>query len=205
MICGIVIKEKDLPKLKNTGAKDSKLLTPKQREKICKEIEKVIDNSKIIIVPPNEIDSAVLSNDGMNLNWLEAHKTAEILNELKPDVAYIDCPSPNIEKYTGYLQKLLRHKIKLLVSHKAERFYPVGAASILAKCRRDAEIVKIQKMMPELIGSGYPSDPTTKKFIAKYYKVYPEIMRKSWSTYQNLIKKGEQQGLDRFSSHEKSK
>ena len=194
-----MVKEEDIPKLKTIGVKDSKLLAPKQREKICKEIEKIVDDSKIILVSPQEIDAAVLSNDGMNLNWLEAHKTAEILNALKPDIAYIDCPSPNIEKYKGYLKKLLAHKIRLIVEHKADLHHlPVSAASVLAKCTRDAEIAKIQKMMPEGIGSGYASDPLTKAFIAKYYRVYPEIMRKSWSTYQNLIKKEEQKGLKDF-------
>ena len=34
VLAGIVIEEKELPKLKEMGVKDSKLLTPKQRELI---------------------------------------------------------------------------------------------------------------------------------------------------------------------------
>ena len=51
IMVGILIDEKDLPKLKTLGVKDSKLLTPNQREKICKEIVKIVKDYKIIRIP----------------------------------------------------------------------------------------------------------------------------------------------------------
>ncbi len=40
------------------------------------------------------------------------------------------------------------------------------------------------------MGSGYPSDPKTKKFLEKFtYDEMPDIVRKSWKTVQNIKKK----------------
>jgi len=97
IIVGYMIKESDLNKLKTLGVKDSKLLTHKQREKMVDKIKELAEDYKIITIQPREIDEAVESKDkNMNLNWLEAKKQADIINELDPDVAYIDCPSPII-------------------------------------------------------------------------------------------------------------
>ncbi|MFA7708465.1 MAG: ribonuclease HII, partial [Candidatus Pacearchaeota archaeon] len=82
--------------------KDSKLLAHKKRIELSKII---MENSKFLIieVKPKEIDEAVESKEGMNLNWLEAHKQAEIINKLSPDKVIIDCPSINCSAYEKYL------------------------------------------------------------------------------------------------------
>ena len=79
VICGAMIQESDIHKLKAIGAKDSKLLTQKQRLALCMKIKEVIEDFKIIIVQPAEIDKAVDSKE-TNLNWLEADKNAEKLS-----------------------------------------------------------------------------------------------------------------------------
>ena len=86
VMAGVLIEEKDLPKLKSLGVKDSKLLTKEKREELFKKIIKTVKKYKIIIIPPKEIDNA-LESDHLNLNWLEAHKSAEIINRLKPNKA----------------------------------------------------------------------------------------------------------------------
>ena len=127
------------------AVKDSKLLAHKKRVELNELIQK---NSvfKIIEVSPKEIDEALNpENKLMNLNWLEAHKQAEIINELKPDAVVIDCPSPNCKAYETYLKKLLEtKKIKLIIEHKADVNYPVcSAASIIAKVRREEAMDEI--------------------------------------------------------------
>ncbi len=137
-------------------------------------------------------------DSGINLNWLEALKTAEILNFLQPDKAYIDCPSPNKIAYEGYLRRYLNNKeMELIVDHKAERFFPVGAASILAKVTRDEEIEKIKTKYGN-VGPGYSSNPITQKFIKENFDKHPEIFRHSWSTWKNYNKKKKQAKLDEF-------
>ncbi len=176
--------EEDIPKLAELGVKDSKLLTPKKREALFEPIKKIVKRYKLIIIEPQEIDDAVNSAN-LNLNFLEAIKTALILNELKPDKAIVDCPSNNIPAYKEYLQNLLTVKMDLVLEHNAEKHLQVAAASILAKVTRDRIIVELEKKYGQM-GSGYPSDPATQSFLKKNAKKYPELFRKSWATYKNL-------------------
>src|SRR3989344_1095894 len=136
-IVGAMFEEQDLVKLKNLGVKDSKLLTHKRMVELEKSIKKIAKKIKIIKVSPKEIDEAVESDSGLNLNWLEALKQAEIINELKPDKVIIDCPSPNIKKYTDYLKERIKKelvdKIIFVVEHKADvNFVECSSASIVA-------------------------------------------------------------------------
>jgi len=75
------------------------------------------------------------------------------------------------------------------VSKQADKLYPiVSAASIIAKLTRDE---KLESMAREIgfsskeIGSGYPSDPITVKWLRNTCdpdKAFPEIVRFSWSS-----------------------
>ena len=186
-MCGVVVEDKDLAKLVEIGVKDSKLLTERKREALFEPIKNIVKAYKLIIVEPAEIDEAVNSKT-TNLNNLEAIKTALIINELKPDVAIVDCPSNNIPAYTEYLQHLLTIKTELILEHNAEKHLRVAAASILAKVTRDRIIEDLKKKYGNC-GSGYPSDPKTQDFLKKNAKKYPELFRKSWATYKNLAQK----------------
>ena len=167
--------------------KDSKLLFHKKRIILSKHIKKNFEY-KIIKIHPKEIDDALLS-EHLNLNWLEAHKQAEIINKMKPDVVIIDCPSPSIYKYTLYLKNLLKNKkIKLIVEHKADYNYPiVSAASIIAKDTREIEMKKIKKKYGST-GPGYATSPVTQKFIKENFDKHPEIFRQTWATFKNQKK-----------------
>ncbi|MFC1754683.1 ribonuclease HII [Thermoproteota archaeon] len=194
VIAGVTIEESDEPKLEALGVKDSKKIAPLKRDRMFDQIKKIVKGVKVIIIEPAVIDFYVES-ENKNLNWLEADKTIDILNSLTPSTAYIDCPSNNIQAYTNYLRTKLKTKIELHVEHKADDKYLVaGAASILAKVTRDREIEKIKKKIGEEFGSGYPSDPTTKKFLEEKWQKYPKIFRHSWETYKKVeAKKGQAQ------------
>lgn len=195
---GVVIDAKDTGKLTALGVKDSKLLTPKQREEMFEEIKKTVLRYEIHSLTPQDIDAA-LRAEGTNLNWLEADTTIAIVDKLKPDRAVIDCPSTNIAAYTAYLKKGLKTKCELIVEHKADlNHVVVGAASILAKVTRDRAIEEIKKKIGKNIGSGYPADPVTKEFLEKNWDKHPEIFRKTWQTYKNVMKKKAQKGLGEF-------
>ena len=198
VMCGVLIDEKDASKLKAIGVKDSKLLTPKQREALFPKIKQVIKAHEIIIIFPGKIDQA-LQSEHLNLNWLEALTSAEIINKLKPDKAILDCPSTNTKAYSAYVKKNLKKDIELIAEHKAdEKYVVVGAASILAKVTRDREIEKIKKKIGVNFGSGYPSDETTKKFLAQNWSRYPAIFRKTWSSYKRVAEGSKQKGLSDF-------
>jgi len=199
VMAGILIEEKDEPQLRKIKVKDSKLLTPKQRTALFPKIIKIVENYKIIVVSPQEIDKAVKKDDGLNLNWLEANKSIEIIEELKPDLAILDSPSNNIKSYKSYVQHHLKHKTQIQAEHKADLNYPVvSAASILAKVTRDSEIEKIKKQIGIDFGSGYMTDQRTVEFLTNNCDKYPEIFRHSWYPCKKIDEMKKQQKLDEF-------
>ena len=193
VICGILIEDEDEKKLKAINVKDSKLLTPDQREAMFERIVEIAKYKLVLVIEPNEIDDAVNRKNNLNLNWLEAVKTAQIVNDicdfdkkLTPDKIIVDCPSTNVLAYASYLSKRIHNKkIRIVAEHKADLKYPVvSAASIIAKVTRDREIEKLKQEIGMDFGSGYPSDPYTKEFLKKNYNRFPNLFRKSWSTYK---------------------
>src|SRR3989344_3854947 len=200
IMVGLAIEEKHIEKLKELGVKDSKQLTIKQICILKEKILKIPNNHIILKIQPKEIDDAVDGNNSLNLNWLEATKTATILNQLNPDKAYIDCPSTNIPKYKNYIKNLLKNKkIELIAEHKADINYPiVSAASIIAKCIREEEVAKIEKIVKQSIGSGYPSNPICQKFLKENHDKYPQFVRHSWASYKNIIKEKHQKSLGEY-------
>ena len=198
VMVGVLIDEEDEQKLVNLKVKDSKLLTPKQRKGLYEKIIQIVENYKIIMILPNEIDAALKGGDDMNLNWLEAQRSAQIINELRPDKVILDCPSPNKKEYAEYLARYLENKTEIIAEHKADVKYPlVSAASIIAKVSRDREVERIKEEYDIDFGSGYPADPKTKEFIEKNYNKYP-FFRTSWSTYKKIAKKAHQKTLKGF-------
>jgi len=162
--------------------KDSKFLSHKKRIKLAEHLQANFEYKTVVVEAP-EIDEALLS-ETLNLNWLEAYKQAEIINALKPDVAIIDAPSTNPTAFTLYLKKLLDNPdIKIIMEHKADANYPVcSAASIIAKVAREDEMDKIKEKYGNT-GPGYPAHPATQAFVEEHGKEFPEIIRRTWSTY----------------------
>ena len=194
---GAMIDKENIEKLKDLGVKDSKLLTPKKRDEIYSELLKIV-KYEVKIVEPKEIDDA-LSNPDLNLNKLEAVKSVEIINNLNPDEAIIDCPSTNIKSYTDYIyQRINNKKISLKCEHKADHNHLIcGAASIIAKTIREKEMEKIKQKYGNC-GPGYPANKITQKFLQENWKTHPEIFRHSWTTYTNVVKKNSQKTLEKF-------
>ncbi|PIN75973.1 ribonuclease HII [Candidatus Woesearchaeota archaeon CG10_big_fil_rev_8_21_14_0_10_37_12] len=198
VISGVTANLKELAQIEKSDVKDSKLLSPARREELYEFLQKF--TYEVLIVPPKEIDKYVLSETGENLNWLEAEKSVEIINRLKPDKVILDCPSPNLKAYKKYVaERLLNLDIDIVVEHKADLNNKiVGAASIIAKVIRDREIEKIRQHVGINFGSGYPSDPLTSAFLQKNWDKHPEIFRHSWAPYQALVKKKMQKRLGEY-------
>ena len=197
VLAGVLIEESKEKKLKELGAKDSKLLTRKKRDKIAEEIKK-ITKYDIRIVLPKEIDEKIMS--GTNLNSLEGEKAVEIINKLNPDIAYLDCPSPNLKAWKNFIYERLKNKnVELIVEHKADKNFPVvSAASVLAKNTRDKEVDKIKKIVKVDFKSGYSHDPETIKFLKENIDKYPEFFRKSWMTFKNHKNAKKQKNLEEY-------
>ncbi|HLD05078.1 MAG TPA: ribonuclease HII [Candidatus Nanoarchaeia archaeon] len=191
-----VIDQEQEGKLRELGVRDSKLLSPKQRESMFGPVSKLCKH-EILIIEPKEIDAAVES-ESSNLNWLEADKAILLLNKLRPDIAFIDCPSNNPQAYTEYIRERLDYKPQLVVEHKADVTYPiVSAASILAKVTRDAQIDRLKQRYVVDFGSGYPADELTQQFLKEHYSEYP-FFRRSWAAWKNAANQRDQKKLGEF-------
>lgn len=201
ILAGAIIHPKDEAELKALGAKDSKLLTQKKREELEKKIKNLAHSYHVIVTTPDTIYDTNIA--GIKLNELEALECAKIINELnkgdeKLEVV-LDCPSPNLVAWGNYLKGHIKKLDNLEISseHKADfNHVSVACASILAKCERERQMDKLKQKYPN-IGSGYPSDPKTKAFLAKYAIEYADlgIFRKTWSTYEKAAKGLAQQKL----------
>jgi len=86
--------------------------------------------------------------------------------------------------------------------HGADEAHPVvGAASVLAKVERDARVEAVDAAHDRPVGSGYPSDPTTRAFLREYVREHgelPEAARASWGTCRDVLSAAEQSGLEEF-------
>ena len=142
VIAGVLVKEEDLPKLKEIGVKDSKLLSPHRRETLAAEIKRIVQSYALEKLQPREIDVAVRSGRKLHkLNRLEAQTMAKVIEALRPDRVYVDAADVLEDRFKHHILECMPHRVKIVSEHKADRRYPiVSAASIMAKVRRDAAI-----------------------------------------------------------------
>ena len=185
VIAGVIVPEKMEKVLERMGVKDSKRLTPNRRTILSRKLKKMFDY-EIVVISAREIDE--MRADGINLNEIEKNAMESILLKLKPEKAIVDAVDVKAERFQENLCK--DTGLNVIAEHKADDKYIEGsAASILAKAERDDQIKEINKDFIKSggIGSGYPSDPTTKKFLANYtYDEMPEFVRKSWATVAKM-------------------
>ena len=185
VIAGVVIPQKMESVIDNMGVKDSKRLTPKRREVLSRKLKKMFDWD-VVIYSAQDIDN--MRAQGINLNEIERRGMQELILKLDCDKAIVDAVDVKPERFQDKLRKATNKDVK--AEHKADdKYLEVGAASIIAKQTRDEAIAKINKEYESIggIGSGYPSDPTTKKFLSNYtYNQMPDFVRRSWSTVAKL-------------------
>ncbi|MFZ6014832.1 MAG: ribonuclease HII [Patescibacteria group bacterium] len=158
---------------------------------------------KVAVIHPPEIDEAV-KNRRLTLNGLEIKYMSRLIEEFLKDhpnsPAQIMLDSP--VRKTNNFRNLISHLSgwndleSLKAENKADLNYRhVGAASIIAKTIRDAHIKKINYLVNCNVGSGYCSDPLTKKFIAAADSGNPHI-RWSWATAQKSNNDSNNQPID---------
>jgi len=201
VVAGVTVE--DDTKLIEYGVKDSKKLTPQRREILAKKIKETALGYEILIIQATDIDDM---RKVMTLNEIEVNAFIKVIKKLKPDICYVDSADVNEERFGRDILAGLSFKPEMISKHKADDLYPVvGAASILAKTRRDEEVRKIAEELENKInlpmGSGYPADPITQKFFRSWFEKFdkfPPHTRKSWKTAQNFLKNKSVKKLDEF-------
>ncbi len=188
---------RDEGKLADLGLKDSKLLSAKERERLYPIIRKLCKVATVKL-EAQEIDA--IRNE-MTLNQAVARAHARVISKLSPSCAYVDACDVNIFRYAEMVRCNLERECEIVSEHHAdEKFAVVSAASIIAKVTRDRAIKTIAKKYGE-IGSGYPADPVTIRYLVGYideHRTPPPIARKSWKTVSNLLAKKAQSRLGDF-------
>lgn len=188
VICAYSIEKEKEGQLKALGVKDSKMLSKRKRYDLYPKLKSLAADFKIKHLSPAEIDELRKKH---SLNVIEQKIMLKLAKDLKTDPSeiYIDAADVK-EKRFGQVFELEFPKALIVSKHQADKIYPiVSAASILAKVERDDVVAKIASNIGEDIGSGYPADPKTKKFLRKYYmqhKKFPPFVRESWDTIKNI-------------------
>ena len=190
VVAGVLMKEEDLPVLRQLGVKDSKLLSPKKRQELFQKISLLAEKFHVVKLLPTEIDRAVECKRKLHkLNRLEAQTMTQILNTLKPDEAYVDAADVFEERFKQHIQEGLNVKAKITSRHRADKLYPVvSAASIIAKVERDKEIETLKEVYGDF-GSGYLADKKTLLFLRQWIQThseYPNCVRQSWKTAKRI-------------------
>ncbi len=177
----VIIRDDDINKIRDLGVKDSKLLTRTKRSMLYKEIRKIAHKVMIKNITPKLIDTT-------NLNRLELDAIVYLLKRVKVDEIYIDSFDRKPRRLEDNIKSRIGYDARVHAEHKADlNNIIVSAASIIAKVNRDNAIDNL-KVYGD-IGSGYPSDKHTIRFVMEWikkHKRYPEFARKRWKTMQRI-------------------
>ena len=201
IVAGITLKDDtELVKLK---VRDSKQVSPRKRTIFSKKILEISLNYEIIVIPAKDIDDM---RNVMTLNEIEVNAFSKIIKKLNPETCYVDSADVNANRFATNILSQLTSKPLIISKHKADEIYPiVSAASIIAKTRRDEEVRKISEKLEKKLnlplGSGYPADPITQKFLINWINKYDELppyTRRSWKTVKNIFNEKKNKKLDDF-------
>lgn len=188
------------------GIDDSKNLAPERRASLAAELR---DDDRIG-VGVAEIPVARIDGES-DMNTLTVAAQAEAAAKVAEEGAtgLLDAGDTSEERFARRVADRVPADVDLTAEHGADEEYTVvGAASIVAKVARDAHVetlaAKYESEYGEAfgdLGSGYPSDPTTREFLAAFVAeqgCLPDCARRSWSTCDDVLAEAEQSGLGDF-------
>lgn len=196
VVCGVAV-ESDA-QLRRLNVRDSKRLSSERREALVPEIQRMC-RCALVVVPAEDIDARRAE---MTLNEFEAKLFAEIIEQLHPDVAYVDSADVDEHEFKKSIMRDLSFQVELVSKHKADDLFPVvSAASILAKVKRDETIREIEEEIGQKVGSGYSHDPETISFLVRWVRengTLPPHTRASWDTAKRLLGSAQTRRIDEF-------
>jgi ribonuclease HII len=177
---------------------DSKGIPPARRQELATAIRDAATGVAVAEISVERID-----DPETDMNELTVASHAEALGEVahKGAEGYVDAGDTNAVRFERRVSKRLEESVDLRAEHGADETYPiVGAASIVAKVARERHVEKLEAEYGE-IGSGYPSDPTTRSFRQSFVSEHgklPACARESWQTSQDVLDRLDQATLNDF-------
>ena len=181
------------------GVDDSKTLTPARRE----ELAAALRSDDRVTVGVAEIPTERIDDPETDMNTLTVAAQAEALGGVVAagDDCLLDAGDTDADRFGRRVADRVDARLELTAEHGADESDPlVGAASIVAKVARDGHVESLADSYGE-VGSGYPSDPTTREFLADYVERHgdlPDCARSSWSTSDDVLAAAEQSTLGEF-------
>lgn len=186
-VAGFVVDESKLFDLAAMGVRDSKQLSPARREALARKLYALADDQYILEVAPNVIDEL---RQVMTMNDIMVRCFSSVVSKLSAGRAILDAADVNAQRFGVRVKSLSGTSMEIVAEHKAdENHHVVGAASILAKVRRDQSIRDLERSINCKIGSGYPADQDTIDFLSRWtkeHKELPPFARHSWATARNI-------------------
>ncbi len=187
VVGAVAVARSAIPELVRAGARDSKALSPRAREEVYARLERAAE-LRSVEASPAEVDRH--AEDG-RLNELEARLFDELARPLGPAELRVDACDVNPRRFASRVAAHAGPGATVIARHRFDALDPVvGAASIVAKVRRDRAIRALAENLRAEIGSGYPSDARTVAFVRGFVRrdaPLPPWLRASWATTQRVI------------------
>jgi len=188
----------ELDAVRSAGARDSKELSAAAREEVYARLTRIGDIASVTL-SPRTVDRAVRKN---GLNDLEAVAFGTVIRRLGAEEARVDACDTNEARFGRHVSARAGGGVRVLARHHADREDPlVGAASIVAKVRRDRALARLRATLGDGIGSGYPSDLHTVEFVRDHLRRVdspPSWLRVSWATMGRVKEVPPAVTLDQF-------
>lgn len=189
----------DLP----AGLADSKRLRPERREALDRAV-RTTDGVSVALaeVPVHRID-----DPRTDMNRLAVAAQAEAIAGVARSGDAVSCDAADVD--AGRFGRRVADAVGaagvdgvgVRAAHRAdERGGAVSAAGVVAKVARDAHVDELSTAYGDL-GSGYPSDPATVRFLGDYVAAHgrlPGCARTSWATSDRALATADQASLDGF-------
>lgn len=182
------------------GVGDSKAIPRDRRTDLAAKIRESADAVGVAEVTVDRID-----DPAVNMTDVTVAAHVEAVAAVKQDdlVVTLDAGEIDADRFARRVAADLPDDLRVSACHGADASDPlVGAASIVAKVARDEHVAQLAAIHGT-VGSGYPSDQTTRDFLATYVNDHgclPDCARRSWQTSQDLLAAAEQSSLDSFAS-----
>jgi ribonuclease HII len=188
----------DLP----DGVDDSKRLSSSRRESLASEIRaRPAVSVGVVRVGTDRIDDPATDMNGLTVAG-QAEAVAAVAAD--GDRVVVDAGDVDEARFGRRVREAVGEAglaVDVESHHGAdESDAVVGAASIVAKVDRDAAVAELAEEYGA-VGSGYPSDPTTREFLREYVAEtgdLPACARRSWQTCADLLAAADQSALDDF-------
>ncbi|MCU4740656.1 ribonuclease HII [Halobacteria archaeon AArc-m2/3/4] len=212
----------DDPAVLPEGIADSKRLSPTRRESLAATLRED-DRIRIGVseIPPARIDDPATDMNGLAVaahaeaidsalsreeRGFESESGVADADDLQAETetsieGLCDACDTDAARFARRVADACTADVTVDARHGADDDSPiVGAASIVAKVERDAHVAAIADTYGD-VGSGYPSDPTTREFLEEYVAAngeLPPFARESWSTCTDVLASATQTGLGDF-------